>query len=169
MSPSELLYFLKMGGSLITDKTTPRTPRMEVLNRLAMEIASACAQNPSLHLVVGNGAGSFGHVPARRGTRNGHQGCAACRGVAWAAASNRLRPMPALPACLRSPFPFGRYHAGRRRISRQSAMPSSDCCPSYTVMSYLIPSVAVPSSQKIFRQHLAAMRLNDPAIGPKRQ
>ena len=67
-----MLFLLKLGGSLITDKTKPRTPRLEVIARLAEEIASACAQNPDLQLVVGNGAGSFGHVPAKRyGTRQG--------------------------------------------------------------------------------------------------
>jgi len=67
-----MLFLLKLGGSLITDKNKPRTPRLEVIARLAEEIASACAQNPDLQLVVGNGAGSFGHVPAKRyGTRQG--------------------------------------------------------------------------------------------------
>jgi len=66
------LIFLKLGGSLITDKGVPRTPRLEVMTRLATEIAAAFTQNPALRLVLGNGAGSFGHVPARRyGTRQG--------------------------------------------------------------------------------------------------
>src|SRR5574341_801580 len=72
MFPSGILYFLKLGGSLITDKTKPRALRMDVLDRLSAEVAAACSQNPALHLVVGNGAGSFGHIPARRyGTRQG--------------------------------------------------------------------------------------------------
>ncbi len=66
------LYFLKLGGSLITDKNTPHSPHLEVIARLSQEIATACAKKPSLQLVVGNGAGSFGHIPARRyGTRQG--------------------------------------------------------------------------------------------------
>jgi isopentenyl phosphate kinase len=94
MSPSEALYFIKLGGSLITDKTTPRTPRMEVLDRLASEIAEASAYNPSLHLVLGNGAGSFGHVPARRyGTRQGVHTPEDWRGFAevWREAANLNR------------------------------------------------------------------------------
>jgi isopentenyl phosphate kinase len=67
-----LLYFLKLGGSLITDKHTPHTPRLDVLTRLAGEIAGALRQNPGLHLLIGHGSGSFGHVPARKyGTRSG--------------------------------------------------------------------------------------------------
>jgi isopentenyl phosphate kinase len=66
------LKFLKLGGSLITDKTRPHTARLPVLARLAQEIASALMHNPGLHLVLGHGSGSFGHVPARQhGTRQG--------------------------------------------------------------------------------------------------
>ena len=64
--------FLKLGGSLITDKTQPRTPRLEVLARLVDEIAAARNQNPEIHLIIGHGSGSFGHVPAKKyGTRQG--------------------------------------------------------------------------------------------------
>jgi isopentenyl phosphate kinase len=66
------LVFLKLGGSLITDKRSPHTARPEVIARLAGEIARACQQSPGLQLVLGHGSGSFGHVPARQyGTRLG--------------------------------------------------------------------------------------------------
>lgn len=66
------LQFLKLGGSLITDKNRPQTARAEVLERLAEEIALARQQQPDLRLVLGHGSGSFGHVPAQRyGTRQG--------------------------------------------------------------------------------------------------
>ncbi|MEW6717093.1 MAG: isopentenyl phosphate kinase [Chloroflexota bacterium] len=66
------LYFLKLGGSLITDKNTPQTPRREVINRTAQEIASSLKQNPELRLLIGHGSGSFGHVPAQKyGTHQG--------------------------------------------------------------------------------------------------
>jgi isopentenyl phosphate kinase len=58
--------FLKLGGSLITDKTRPHTPRLEVLRRLAGEVAAARQLTPGLQLLLGHGSGSFGHVPARR-------------------------------------------------------------------------------------------------------
>ncbi len=68
----ENLTFLKLGGSLITDKTRPHTPRPEVIARLAEEVAAACRRAPALRLVLGHGSGSFGHVPARRyATRQG--------------------------------------------------------------------------------------------------
>jgi len=60
------LIFLKLGGSLITDKTQPRTARPVVLSRLATEIANACSQNFVQKLIIGHGAGSYGHVPASK-------------------------------------------------------------------------------------------------------
>ena len=53
--------FLKLGGSLITDKHTPRTPRLAVLERLAGEIRVGLDENPGLKILLGHGSGSFGH------------------------------------------------------------------------------------------------------------
>jgi len=58
------LVFLKLGGSLITDKTQPYTPRLNVMDDLALQIKTALQTHPSLRLIIGHGAGSFGHVPA---------------------------------------------------------------------------------------------------------
>jgi isopentenyl phosphate kinase len=55
------LIFLKLGGSLITDKLKPRTPRLAVLDRLAGEIQTGLVENPGLRLLLGHGSGSFGH------------------------------------------------------------------------------------------------------------
>ncbi len=60
------LIFLKLGGSLITDKTSPHTPRLDILHRLVAEIHTALDAQPDLRLVIGHGSGSFGHVPAHR-------------------------------------------------------------------------------------------------------
>ena len=65
-----MLYFLKLGGSLITDKSLPHTARPDTLRRLAQEIADALHLRQDLQLLIGHGSGSFGHVPADRyGTR----------------------------------------------------------------------------------------------------
>ena len=58
------LVFLKLGGSLITDKTQPYTPLLDVMDDLALQIKTALLTHPNLRLVLGHGAGSFGHVPA---------------------------------------------------------------------------------------------------------
>jgi isopentenyl phosphate kinase len=89
------LHFLKLGGSLITDKNSPHTPRLEVLKRLVEEIAEAFVRAPDLKLVLGHGSGSFGHVPGSRyGTRQGVHTSEEWHGFAevWqeAAALNRL-------------------------------------------------------------------------------
>jgi isopentenyl phosphate kinase len=57
------ITLVKLGGSLITDKTRPESPRTDVIERLAGEIARA--RRPG-RLIVGHGSGSFGHVAARR-------------------------------------------------------------------------------------------------------
>ena len=67
-----MMYCLKLGGSLITDKTGVEVVQPDVLNRLASEIAQAKAENPNLRLVIGHGGGSYGHVAAaRHNTRQG--------------------------------------------------------------------------------------------------
>lgn len=69
-----MIRFLKLGGSLITDKRQPETPRIEVIRRLAQEITAARALCPDLRLVIGHGSGSFGHRHAAKyGTRHGVQ------------------------------------------------------------------------------------------------
>ena len=66
------MLFLKLGGSLITDKTGVEVVWPDVLERLANEIARARAENPEIRLLVGHGGGSFGHVAAARyNTRQG--------------------------------------------------------------------------------------------------
>ena len=67
-----MLTFLKLGGSLITDKDNPHTARPEAIRRLADEILAARHTHPDMQLVIGHGSGSFGHMPARKyGTRDG--------------------------------------------------------------------------------------------------
>ena len=61
------LILLKLGGSLITDKTTPNTARLEVIKRLASEIKEAITtRQDDLQLIIGHGSGSFGHPAAAR-------------------------------------------------------------------------------------------------------
>lgn len=94
-SPISNLQFLKLGGSLITEKSRPSTPRLGVLARLAAEIDAALKKEPKLRLILGHGSGSFGHVPAKKyGTRAGvatHEEWLGFTKVWWqASALNRL-------------------------------------------------------------------------------
>lgn len=66
------LIFLKLGGSLITDKGKRHTHLPQVIDRLANEIAKAWNEKPGMRLILGHGSGSFGHTPAKKyGTRSG--------------------------------------------------------------------------------------------------
>jgi len=117
-----MLIFLKLGGSLITDKALPYTPRLERLDDLAAQIANALKEDPELRLILGHGSGSFGHQAASQfGTREGVQGAVAWRGFAevWYQASrlNRLvveaLRRASLPAITLSPAASVTAHNGK--------------------------------------------------------
>jgi isopentenyl phosphate kinase len=66
------LIFLKMGGSLITDKDKPYTARPGTIKRLAQELKRALTDSPETHILLGHGSGSFGHVAGKaHSTRQG--------------------------------------------------------------------------------------------------
>jgi isopentenyl phosphate kinase len=60
------LFFLKLGGSAITDKTREATPRENVIRRAAKEVRHARAVDRDLKILLGHGSGSFGHYAAKR-------------------------------------------------------------------------------------------------------
>ena len=64
-SPSNLIY-LKLGGSLITNKNQQCTPMLPIIKRLAAEISRFYNYNPSTSILIGHGAGSYGHIQAMR-------------------------------------------------------------------------------------------------------
>jgi isopentenyl phosphate kinase len=77
------LILLKLGGSLITEKTRPHTHIPPILDRLANEIAAARERDPEFRLVIGHGSGSFGHIPAsKHRTRQGVRSAAEWQGFA---------------------------------------------------------------------------------------
>ncbi len=59
------LVLLKLGGSLITDKTKPYTARHETIKRIAKEIHEA-RKEKDFTLIVGHGGGSFPHQSATK-------------------------------------------------------------------------------------------------------
>ena len=73
-NPMGQLVFLKLGGSLITDKTRPYSPRTDQMLALAGQIAAVKRTDPGLKILLGHGSGSFGHTAALEyGTRSGVQ------------------------------------------------------------------------------------------------
>lgn len=58
------LVLLKLGGSLITDKSTPFVARQKVIRRLGKEIKEAMGRFEKL--IIAHGSGSFGHSVAEK-------------------------------------------------------------------------------------------------------
>ena len=58
------LFFVKLGGSLITDKSRPFTEKPDVIRRLCLEIHNS--RKKGLKIVVGHGGGSYPHEPATK-------------------------------------------------------------------------------------------------------
>jgi len=80
------LVFVKLGGSVITDKQRPFTARVDVIARLGQEIKAALAERAELQLIVGHGSGSFGHAVAQQyRTHQGHLGPGSWQGFAQTA------------------------------------------------------------------------------------
>lgn len=66
--------FLKLGGSLITDKDIPNTPKRENIRSIGSQIKKARETDPSMSLLIGHGSGSFGHAAAKAaGYVEGHR------------------------------------------------------------------------------------------------
>ncbi len=87
--------FVKLGGSLITDKRHRERARLHRLQRLAAEMYRALEVKPDLQILLGHGSGSFGHWEAAKyQTQAGVHSPAAWRGFARVSAAalrlNRL-------------------------------------------------------------------------------
>jgi isopentenyl phosphate kinase len=109
---------VKLGGSVLTDKSTYRTPRLDALARLAKELASV--PQP---LVIVHGAGSYGHVVAKRHQlADGRDGTSA-RDLAFAQVHADVRELSVLvlealldagvPAVAHSTYDLARLSKGK--------------------------------------------------------
>ena len=125
------MVFLKLGGSLITDKTRPETARLDVLDQLAGELQAARTEAPHLRILLGHGSGSFGHAAAARyGTRRGVSGAAGWLGFAEvadaAARLNRIvveRLLAAgVPVWSIQPSASARCHDGQLAVWQSEAI-----------------------------------------------
>lgn len=66
------LIFIKLGGSLITEKDVPNSARIDVITDLAKAIKRISISFPQFQFILGHGSGSFGHYVANKySTQNG--------------------------------------------------------------------------------------------------
>jgi isopentenyl phosphate kinase len=71
------MLLIKLGGSVITDKSSHMTPRRDNIDRLAREVASCPEEKVIIH-----GAGSFGHIKAKEHSlHKGYSGEGQRRGI----------------------------------------------------------------------------------------
>jgi len=59
------LVYLKLGGSLITEKNALQTINYRALRRIVKELKEAIVRDSSLQLLIGHGSGSFAHPIAK--------------------------------------------------------------------------------------------------------
>lgn len=64
------LYFIKLGGSIITDKKTPLKIKSRFIKNLVFQLSVILKRRSDINLIIGNGAGSFGHYFALKNKKN---------------------------------------------------------------------------------------------------
>ena len=62
---TQMTIMLKLGGSLITDKTKPYTAQYKIIERISKEIKEA-VEEKNLKLILAHGGGSFPHQSATK-------------------------------------------------------------------------------------------------------
>lgn len=170
------LLFLKLGGSLITDKSQPRTTRHATIRRLATEIAAALEARPDLQLLVGHGSGSFGHVEAQKyGTRKGVHSLEAWRGFAEVSAVAAKLNRIVFDALQEAGVPVFNVQPSASALAREAQVVEMALLPIRTALQHgLVPLVygdvaideqragTIISTEDIFRY--LATQLNPVAI-----
>jgi isopentenyl phosphate kinase len=98
--------FIKLGGSVITDKAGREAADLPLINQLAAELAQARAVDPTLPIILGHGSGSFGHhYAARYGIHRGLSPHADYTGFALTAAAALRLNRIVVDALLNAGFP----------------------------------------------------------------
>lgn len=60
------IIFIKLGGSLITDKQKRETPCQSIIRAIAEEVKAFLDTHSDIHLLLGHGSGSYGHWEATK-------------------------------------------------------------------------------------------------------
>lgn len=138
-----MITFIKLGGSLITDKRVEGSFRADVMDRLADEIAAILDARPDMQLIVGHGSGSFGHFAAQRhGTMQGVRSPDDWRGfaeVAGAAADLNHRVSQSL---LQHGIPAFRLQPSASALCRDGVLEQMALHPIQTALEHrLVPLI----------------------------
>jgi isopentenyl phosphate kinase len=137
------LIFVKLGGSLITDKKQPLTARPDIIRQISIEIAAVRDQFPSMPLLIGHGSGSYGHAVAHKyHTQQGGEGAAYWHGFAevWQAA--RKLNQIVVEECHQAGLPIIAFPPSAAVIAKNKAFKRWDLQPMQFALSHnLIPLI----------------------------
>jgi len=138
-----VVVFLKLGGSLITDKTRPYTPRPATIARLAGEVRQALNAAGWLRLLIGHGSGSFGHWAAHsHGTRQGVRTPDQWRGYAEVAAAAARLNRIVTDAFLEAGVPVFSVQPSASARCHDGTLQALDTFPIHTALAQgLVPLV----------------------------
>ncbi len=159
------LYLVKLGGSVITDIDHPNIARLTVIDRLMGEVKRAQRKN---EIILGHGAGSFGHVVAHRfSIVEGLRNSSSRRGAAMTQFSASELHAIVMKRALKAGIPALSFSPSTGVIARKRKIVSWDVTPIRKVLDYgFIPigygdlvideaqGVSVASTEEIIR-HLA--------------
>lgn len=138
-----MLIFLKLGGSLITDKQVAGHFRPEAMRQAAQEIAAALTDRPDLRVLIGHGSGSFGHVAAQKyGTVEGVHTAANWRGFAEVSTVARALNTLVLPELQAAGLPVLPLQPSASAQCRNGILESLAVTPIQTALDHaLIPLI----------------------------
>ena len=137
------LTFIKLGGSLITDKREAQSFRADLMRQAADEIAAARAADPQLGLLIGHGSGSFGHVAAQKhGTMQGVHTADQWRGFAEVAYVARRLNSLVLDTLYEAGLPVISIQPSASALSADGALTHMETAPISTLLERgLVPLV----------------------------
>jgi len=60
------MVFIKFGGSVITDKNQEEKVNLDAIDNLSKQVSEILNKDKDIKIMIGNGAGSFGHMQVER-------------------------------------------------------------------------------------------------------
>ena len=127
------LIILKLGGSIITDKTRPYTPNLTALKRLVLEIKKA-----NVPVVIVHGQGSYAHTSAKKyGGKKGYKNTIGIARVFFDATEMNRVVMQEL---LNAKIPAVSFRPNSMFLSQNGALKKSNLEPVFEALSQgLVP------------------------------